>query len=359
MTWCPDINSGLYVRKESQTNEVSLGFCCISRLSPVTNCIDFDNPWLTEQRTQDRPSACIDCIRAESNGVTSRRQGLIKFYQDNNIPIISDKLINLDYNCENVCNAKCIMCNSRYSSLWIEDERKLKSVTIAHKSTKHNKLIHNLDFSKLRRLHFNGGEPLLSNDHRIILEKVIASGAADKCQISYNTNGSVIPKKDILDLWKRFNLVKLQFSIDAVGPAFNYIRFPLDWAQVSENLDYWKKFSDFNIWYSLNVALGLHNILYLDELIEWQQKNFSTNKQTDPVEVDLQVVFHEILNLQNLPNKHRKPAQDILEKLGTKYTGFASYFINCPDPNEEWVHFLNKLDQIRNTNWKDSLSRLL
>lgn len=356
--WCPDINNGLYVTKESST-EVKLGLCCISALSPKSTEVNFNDSWLIDQRTQNPPPACKICLTAEANGTPSRRQGIIEFYQTIDTQLTPNSIVNLDYNCENVCNAKCIMCNGVYSSLWVEDEVKLGLVQPMHKKTKHNSLIYNLDFSNLRRLHFNGGEPLLSKDHLIVLEKVINSGAAPMCQLSYNTNGSVIPSKEVLNLWRKFKLVKLQFSIDAIGSAFDYIRFPLKWDQLLDNFEFWKNFNEFNILYSLNITLGLHNILYLEDLLKWCLNNFSTNKQTDPVEIDIQHVHHTALNLENLPYNHRPIAQAIIQNLDKKYAGLASYFANTNKPNNDWVCFLNSLDQIRNTNWKDSLSRLV
>lgn len=130
--WCPDINNGLYVKKESPT-DVRLGLCCVSALSSSTDKIDFNNTWLIEQRKQVLPPACATCVSAEASSTPSRRQGIIEFYQTIGSQLVPNTIVNLDYNCENVCNAKCIMCNGVYSSLWVEDEIKLGLRQPTHK----------------------------------------------------------------------------------------------------------------------------------------------------------------------------------------------------------------------------------
>jgi MoaA/NifB/PqqE/SkfB family radical SAM enzyme len=84
----------------------------------------------------------------------------------------------------------------------------------------------------------------------------------------YSTNGSIFPNKETLEIWAKFKTVAMTFSIDAVGDRFHYIRWPLLWDKVKNNIEQicnLDQVSEVRIYSVVNPM----NILYTDELDLW------------------------------------------------------------------------------------------
>ena len=252
------------------------------------------------------------------------------------------------------------MCNGGSSSSWREDELAM-GMDVLRIKPKNRNLAKEISVEKLRRVHFNGGEPFMSNDHIHLLQKVIHEGDPSKCQISYNTNGTYLPSNEVIELWKQFELVKIYFSIDAVEEQFEYIRFPGVWAKIESNMTWWKNLIDPCVILEFNVTVGVQNILYLPQLINWIENTVRENAQGDPVSTSVQLVEHASLGLENLPVKYRALALDILEDLSyySWSKGLVTHLENNSEPSLDWQDWLTRLDSIRSTNWQASLSRLI
>jgi organic radical activating enzyme len=104
----------------------------------------------------------------------------------------------------------------------------------------------------IKKIHFNGGEPMLNKDQVSLLDRLDLSNVF----ISYNTNGTVYPDQKIIDLWKQAKLVKLFFSIDATEQAFEYIRYPAKWAEVADNMIRMRDELPSNVMFGINATVG-------------------------------------------------------------------------------------------------------
>ena len=92
--------------------------------------------------------------------------------------------------------------------------------------------------------YFAGGEPLITEEHYILLEEMIRTGASNTVSLRYNTNLSnfKFKDKDILSLWKHFKKkIDIYASVDHYGERAEYIRHGTNWATVEENLILAKK----------------------------------------------------------------------------------------------------------------------
>ena len=142
----------------TQGNSLNISPCCFSNPKPATT-IDFINdPYLAEVRMQWNsgvyPDACRECKKSEDSNIASRRQGSNQWYADHGYNNNTVELIRLDYWVGDLCNLRCAICSPHNSSAWKEElKHPVKTVSV-------NRLWQKLDLSKLKFVHFNGGEPL-------------------------------------------------------------------------------------------------------------------------------------------------------------------------------------------------------
>jgi sulfatase maturation enzyme AslB (radical SAM superfamily) len=364
--YCPDLFTNLFVQKFNATH-AELAYCCISERTVPTDKIDFFHKKLEDGRqhflsTGELPKDCQVCVDCENNGTISRRLAELSYEHR---PYTFDReVLRLQYNCDNICNLKCIGCGGWYSSAWIEDEIKLGSLgrinpaTLKIKPTKHNSIILDLDVSKVHSVYFNGGEPLMTKDHLRVLQYLIENGKPSNqipkdIYITYNTNATHPLTDEMFTLWKQFASVHLMASIDGIHDSFEYIRFPANWNKVVENINNYRNAGIPNLSVSFGINIGVHNVMYYKEL---EQFCFDNN-----IKLTYQHDTQGVLSLVNLP-KHLVPT--VLEYLETlPQTETKEILMNCVSKIQQpnvlaWVNWLSKLDSIRGNNWKKSLHRL-
>lgn len=370
--YCPDVEHGLYVRRISATS-AQVGFCCQSGMPGLVDKIDFNhNETLNLQREkfkQDPASvtACSSCWRVEDSGGHSRRHGIIQWYEHRGqIGENVTGLISLDYNTENVCNLQCLTCGPRFSSSWRQLAKKLSlpDDSVSPTASKNTQAILDLDLTNVRRVYFNGGEPFLTDDHEFILSKLRENNQLDKVDVSYNTNGTVVPSDSIFDFWEEARLVKIMLSVDATGAAYEFIRHPASWEQLIKTVEIISSRNP-HVMFDLTFTLGLHNICYLDDTIAWFEKDLH-NPLGDVKSFNLQLVgpiSHggKVLSLSNLPESI-KPR--ILESLtlarNYEFWGLIEKSLTLPPTGkiDDAIAYLNDISAYRATHWNLALSRL-
>jgi MoaA/NifB/PqqE/SkfB family radical SAM enzyme len=243
------------------------------------------------------PASCKKCYEEESKGVASKRIWETATWHEEGIDLeelvrqteadgsIPEKLVYLDLRLGHTCNLKCVMCSPHDSSQWVGDHKKVYPL-FQHKELKDqmqwsrkdfNNFWHeNPDFWKemyaqipnLKQVYFAGGEPLMIREHKMFLEEIIRQGYADKILIRYNTNGLLVDD-EIIDLWKKFQKVKVGFSIDALRDRNYYIRFPSDWDTIVNNLHKLDNTPD-NIQVSIATAIQILNVKHLPDFARWK-----------------------------------------------------------------------------------------
>ena len=154
----------------------------------------------------------------------------------------------LDIRFSNICNFKCIMCSHRFSSAWYEDALKLTKNTgwpliedtdrkVLEIDGSDDKLWDKLEpyLKDVEFIYFAGGEPLVTEYHYRILEKLIQIKNFPK--LHYNTNFSKLRYKqyDLLEMWNHFPLINLSVSLDESGERGEYIRKGMNWEVILNN----------------------------------------------------------------------------------------------------------------------------
>lgn len=151
------------------------------------------------------------------------------------------KMRYLDIRFSNICNFKCRLCGSEFSSQAAAEMQK-------HLEPEHPIVIHadqtgsllSEVFEHLPHLdlaYFAGGEPLITDEHYVILEELIKLNKTDiTLRYSSNCSGLKYKNYDILELWSHFKKIEFCASIDHYGKKAEYIRKGTDWEQVEFNL---------------------------------------------------------------------------------------------------------------------------
>ena len=371
MNYCPDVWKSLYLEKKSN-NTIGVGFCCQNSTIEIPTNIEALNSVVEKKQTNFKnnlnSSQCSNCWKIEKTGSPSRRSASINWFDNNYLTTdTTNELISLDWNSENVCNLSCITCGPRFSSRWRQE-----ILNYSFNDSSSNKYVNNLrdnkfwkllDLTRLRRLYFNGGEPLLGNDHIEILSYLDSIGQLSSIELSYNTNGTVIPSDEIINLWKKVKLLRISISIDAIESAFEFIRWPAKWKQILDFIKFINRQS-FNTIINNTCTVGVHNILEVDQLIEWQCVNFPTNNQGDPIDINFQLVdaFSYGGEVLSLSNASKELAMIILPQL-TKIKTYSIWPAIEQDlleasGNNQWIMYLNELADHRNIKWQNYLPKL-
>jgi len=267
---CLDVYKNLNI--EINKDQVALSPCCLFP-EEQTDKIDFyTNPLLKSVRQQWNqniiPNDCQGCYRKENSN---------QWYIDNGYNNTTVELIRLDYWVGNICNLRCAICSPYFSSSWGEELK----IPIVERSNTTNYAWKDLDLIKLKFIHFNGGEPLLSKEH---VEFLKAIPTKSQVHLNYNTNGTILPSEKLLELWSQFKLVQLDFSIDDIGDRFEYQRYPAKWNEVVKNLQWFIDHSPVNCMFAVNTTVSILNQDNLINLNQWLSKNFNANRVTDPIE---------------------------------------------------------------------------
>ena len=267
---CSEPYNTLYIE---HTNQGRMAPCCA--FYPTVPIKDYAH---TLQQVKDQlargewPNNCVSCQQHEQKNLTSRRLTSGKHKLHNQIQ-------NVEINLSNLCNLKCAICNPKFSSRWLSDAKHFKEFDqngfydTPDKSVKD--ISKHIDWHSVRYLHFNGGEPLLNNQHMRYLMRVIQQ---DQTEVYYNTNGTQRVSDDVFNIWTNFARVKLIFSIDDVGERFEYQRYPAKWQEVENNLLWYQQQAPDNVIFGINRTVSHFNKPYLAELDDWFAQNFTHTK---------------------------------------------------------------------------------
>jgi hypothetical protein len=304
---------------------------------------------------------CSVCKNLEDIGQPSLRQSgpdWISDQVDSHYPVTVD--IRLDTN----CNAACVICSENSSTLWEKEKNKLLHRTIKIKNPTQqinnsvDQIVQNLKLNNLTYVKFFGGEPLFSDTHLKFLNHI---PHPEQVTLHYTTNGSIYPNKQTLETWKKFKLIIFVASLDGIEQQFDYLRWPLSWEKVNNNLQRIQQNKNiWNIMFRVEFTANFLNVYYFDRLENWIQHNFNTNNQGDPTELNIHHVYNqgsEIWNADKMPEKIRLavlkkyPENHIMHNLVSK--------LPPPKSLDHWHNFVNKWDTRRKNSWQAAFPDLV
>jgi hypothetical protein len=271
-TYCSLAFTGFDSRTES--------ICCFSKLDKKYSSFNELNESQFVDNLRNsllngiKHNACHTCWDIESAGGFSMRQQRSAIYRKQQKELLDEiqcktlKYLVLDTG--NSCNIACRTCGPTDSS-GLFNEFKLKGIIPIVRRPNYNVMLDH-DLNDLVDILVLGGEPFLNTDHIVLLEKLINIGRAKYCSLSYSTNGTIKINDRLKNIFQEFNKVVINYSIDAVGKPFEYIRTGANWQQVQNNIDHTINTIKPNcprMIVSGHSVLSALNILYLVELYDW------------------------------------------------------------------------------------------
>ena len=217
----------------------------ISRCGHMINAPQFEtlhqmdsSEWLANARAsmaQDSwPSECSRCKESENIGNKSIRQHSLNTHAQL-LDARSDYLV-LGGVLDNVCNSACQTCNEKLST-------KIGSLR-SNEYTKINnsELIDTLPVERIVQMDINGGEPSASPNYLKLLKNL----PPNVKHLRINTNGSRLITV-LTDLIQRGIKVTVTVSLDGIGRGHDYVRWPIKWQDVEQNIQAYQ-------------AMGLHEL---------------------------------------------------------------------------------------------------
>ena len=275
--------------------------CCrfVSSVIPKTNNIKdksitevFTGEWQQELRQYmirgDRHPGCMKCWQEEDSG---KRLSIRQNY-NRDIDLLKDlhydldvdnpKITWLELSFNNRCNIRCRMCGPYFSTNWYQDWELVKEyipwqTSDIPKYIKEYPEPRTIDISKLdsilpsiRHLKMTGGEPFIMPEYKQILYKLIELDQAKHVYLNYSTNLTIMPKKELIELWSHFKHIEFATSLDGIGSVIEYVRHPTDFKTVEKVVQALMELS-----HSMPIKVGsrptitVYNILDIPNITNW------------------------------------------------------------------------------------------
>ena len=296
---------------------------------------------------------CSECLMREHNKEYSPRLESFKRKSLEGITDNSKAIIEIQIDRD--CNAACLICSSSNSTTWEKYENKINNISIRevidHKPAMLayiEQIVKAVDFSQAKELLFLGGEPLRTDSHLELLKLI---KHPENISIRYTTNGSYRPTDDVLKEWRRYKEVRVQFSIDGTEEHFNYLRWPLQWSQVENNLKFLQTKPLDNIVISpFSYTVTPFSLYYHDRYIQWATDLFGDGEAMLGKHGPWQPRGDIAMSLTAVPPELQTV---IREKYGVNH--YISKLLEPYNPSSltKFQEYVNYHDQHRQTNWRE------
>jgi sulfatase maturation enzyme AslB (radical SAM superfamily) len=351
---CPMIHNGLQIDLKRSSSAISINHCCLRPdLHNTTINNIWNNPSLIPLRKLNLENewdpGCESCRSSEAAGFDSLRTGTLKMFGKQ--PTLTGPQ-RLDLMFDIGCNLACRTCNEFSSTYWqkhlTDNNIPFSAPTPESKVDQMIKILKTLDLSNLELVVFSGGETLLGSGYWTVVNAIaeLAPHAKDKIILSFQTNGTQKVPKKYYKLIEKFHLLKLNISLDGIDQQFEYLRWPANWNQVTDNIFNLRETLPENTMFLIEETFSIFNLYYHNRLTTWAQKNFSTNRLGD-ITNHTSHVANGIFSLDNITQEYYHALPDNLQALIPK---------NWNENPVQIRHMLDqilKFDQIRNQNWTE------
>lgn len=333
-TLCPAVWDHLCINTNGKNR-----LCCNSYTRPNDSFLkNFEEHWV-EYRNNikkdmlegKRPSECNSCWNKEDLGIKSLRQYMIKRYEDRglwedfkkNIQNNKKYPVELDLKLGNFCNLSCRMCSSYSSSKYQTEFKKIYQDTGIdygidqhEKDYKQNSWYDTEEFynffvdvveNGLTEIKFTGGEPMIIPNVKKVIDYICKNDKAKNIYLSIITNATKVDQEWIKK-FLQFIHTNINVSIDGVGETYEYIRYPVVWEKIYNNLKLLSTNQQWKLQCTITFTLQNYNILQSYKMIELsRQLNFNLN--AIPLDTP------SYLDVRNAPESLKEDALKIVDNI--------------------------------------------
>jgi len=334
---------------------------------------------------------CKGCYEQEEHGFFSGRNSANKHHghhikkvlRTSDVGSVSDfKMAYWDIRFSNLCNLSCRSCGHIFSSSWFKDQSKLaeqsgdihwkdnnKALLVSGKSKTDmiDQVMQHIDY--VEQIYFAGGEPLMMNEHYVILEELERKERFD-VRLIYNSNFTEVKLKDryVFDYWKKFDSVSVGASLDAMGKHAEYIRKGTKWSVVEDNR---KRMLDTcpDVDFYISPTLSIMNAMHITDFHkDWVQKgllkhqDLNINILQDPMHYRIDIApDHYKDKIRNKFQEHIEwlEGNDDLQRATNGFISAMNYLeVNNTKYLDTFWQKTKQLDEIRNENIFDFIPEL-
>jgi len=286
---CSAVQHGLCITAYGAINPCcsSLDFKHITEIDSIVDYIRNDSE-LEEARqielTDKWLNECRYCKTKSEKGLISRKDKFLDWYKfaDKEWSVENKNVIvHMDISFGNTCSQQCIMCNSNFSSKWLnydkelvetiteEDDRKfarnfdllkLKNWSLSYK---HLDQIASLVTEDTKRIEIKGGEPLYDKRFEYFVNAVVERNP--DVSLSTNTNGIHFTDKNI-QMLNRIGKLNIDVSYDGIGKIYEWIRSST-WETAQKNFRNYLKNGKHTP--TLNYTTMIYNVDHFEEYYHW------------------------------------------------------------------------------------------
>ena len=299
----------------------------------------FYGDWMNDVRDKmmngEKVDGCIRCYQEEESGKRSLRE---RYHDNKTLPI--DELVNLEHPkigwielaISNDCNLACRMCDSRYAWKWFKEEKEIfgKTWNTVEKSKSDVSNIYPF-IDNLVHIKFTGGEPLMTKDQWVVVDKLLAERDCSEIFLNYSTNCTIMPKDSWIKKWDKFKTVEFALSFDSSNKEESeYIRWPAKYETteaVTKRFLELKQSNGYNV--LLRSTISILNVWHMPQSMEWWFENDIGNSIVNPTHL----TYPEILCVTVLP-KHIK------QRITAKFEEYQTTSNN--------IKIVNALEYIKN-----------
>ena len=353
-----------------------IGNCKTNTLAEIWNSPE-QRQLRVDMLSETPNAACGRCYEQEESGFFSGRRSANKHHGHHidRVNATDDvgyteqfEMTYWDLRFSNLCNLSCRSCGHIFSSSWYKDQTELAGPAWAKQNKPLNyagrfatdmweQLIEHIDH--VEQIYFAGGEPLMMEEHYLILEELERRERFD-VRLIYNTNFTQTRLKDrtVFDYWRKFDSVAVGASLDASGPHGEYIRKGTDWAVVEANRREMMEICP-KVDFYISPTLSIMNALHLPDFHrDWVEKgllkpqDLNVNILQDPAYLRIDIATTEYK--QQIQTKYEEHLEWLrpLDQLNRATVGFESAitFMNSTDNTHLLDTFWRKtheLDSIR------------
>ena len=320
--------------------------------------------WASISNWEETNYACSECYMREQAGSFSPR--LESLDSPAFVGAVSDDIVKLEIQIDRDCNAACLICGPWNSSTWEKyNEKVSKRINLpvhelrdteSETQSQIKKLKKVLSLDQSKNIRFLGGEPLRNNHHVELLSEI---ANYENITLNYTTNGSYRPSKELLAFWKQFKRVNLTFSIDGIGKHFNYLRWPLQWHQIEDNIRYLVEHNQPNIYLTKgSYTVTPFSLYYHDQYVEYHRAFVqSLSRSIEPwFDTPWEPRGITPMSLSAVPPELAKV---IGEKYGPDHSITKLLVPFDPAKHQEFKQYIALHDFNRETDWQETFPEMI